>query len=53
MPRGRKHHNNDGRQMLKTGSRAKRTAKLAKKLGVEFKLGKPSSPGQTLKNEAT
>lgn len=36
----RRHSNNKGRQMAKSGSRAKRTEKLAKKMGVKFIVGK-------------
>ncbi len=40
MTKVRRHSNNKGRKMLKNGTVAARTERLAKRLGVPFKLGK-------------
>lgn len=41
--KGLRHHNNTGRQQIKSGSLRKRTERLAKRLGIPF--GKPKPDG--------
>lgn len=41
MPRARRHHNNKGLRQIKSGNTVKPLQRLAARLGVKFKAGKP------------
>lgn len=45
MPRARKHHNNKGPRMIKSGAILKPLQRAAAKLGVPLKIGKPKFEG--------
>ncbi len=42
MPRPKKHHNNKGLRQVKTGKTADLLQRVADKMNVPFKFGKPS-----------
>lgn len=41
MTRPKKHHNNKGYRQIKNGNTAKPLQRLAVRMGVEFKAGRP------------
>jgi hypothetical protein len=40
-PKERSHHNNDGRQQIKSGKTRKQVKRIARKLGIPYKHGRP------------